>query len=533
MVRRIASQKTLLGSQLDLLVILLQTMQVTCRVHSDIQTEAADSGVFERLIESLSWPNQLKALDEIQPFESEEVQAQMVFQIQALQTLQALCQNNPQNLNHFQAFGGWENVTQVILWCTEYFSINPGLREQAHAAETNNSSAGDAREEAETGKTAEAEFGYLSHHGFVSESSEPLPPPPGVSREVCRELEGIFDALTQFFIYPNTALFIGASKTNLEEIVRRVLLVVLNVFDDTDHPSAAKIRVCEKLPKYPELHFFVIQLLSKMVQVSGEFIEVIKSLKFYEILFSRKFFWATPSHFEEDVNLKLLPQHISRSDAKCVAVMTAHVRSQSLSLIAYIATLPDRDNAEELKLLLSLLQQHKEQANIVVQISLSLIKILQHNLERTQRALQKLNPLPLLSQIIKLQRSTAVSMREEALQKSKNFFTRARFSILSLLGHFLVNNESTILFTLGDHVIIAELFALLMEEEMRKFTLDQVISLMKVVSNKNYSEHVLHVYRSYLRLLTKVSDQFHFNVSLLGGLRQVLQLNTHSQRLLR
>ena len=110
MVRRIASQKTLLGSQLDLLVILLQTMQVTCRVHSDIQTEAADSGVFERLIESLSWPNQLKALDEIQPFESEEVQAQMVFQIQALQTLQALCQNNPQNLNHFQAFGGWASA---------------------------------------------------------------------------------------------------------------------------------------------------------------------------------------------------------------------------------------------------------------------------------------------------------------------------------------------------------------------------------------------------------------------------------------
>lgn len=553
----VAAKSQLAGSQDDFMWLLVNCVGALLRKFNPAKEQLVHTGIIEVLLGCIGWPVHIveDGSDDVTAATNPKLREEFKRQLLCLEALYKGVQGNSTNARRISSLGGWEKIMDMILWVTEVFSINPLItrakllagsgRPKATVSRWNSGSkrATGARGEnpaIDASPSPSEGFMQFDENRMVGRMAAPEPNLPTRTRE----LDTLFKLLFNICMGTAAADPATLSKeqqssqgTDLSKINRVVVNIIIDLFNVDIRQSPHNVRVRTKLKtEYCELQIVVLQFIVRMVEKSPVSAILCRRYRLWDALFSDSFFYCG---LDEGISAS---EAMQEKDSLRGGIFSS-LRAFTMEALEFLAVVDEHDNIDEIHKVLELLDTYHNEPALVLQVSRSLISILQHNLIQTQKSLARLNALPIIGVIIEEQQQETASYLtstedEEHLHLKETFF-RARYSVLALLTHMLARNDEMIYNTINDSRIVNVVFSLLFEPEMRRYAMAQTVQLMAVKIDAKHSadnSELLKLYDQYFKLFRRAQagslpTSFKLLLQLLEGVRTVIDRNPRTQRL--
>ncbi|KAF0973818.1 hypothetical protein FDP41_007205 [Naegleria fowleri] len=478
------------------------------------------------------------------------------FQTQQL-TMKIITRLIESNYSYLRLFGkqGFSKIRETGLWISFFCTLSSDYESQAQTLRNNPLPQMGSIVRSRSGSLDLANFRFpptpISNSGSIN--VKPFPCPGFISKSTNERAMQFFDCLRKLVklstiisfpktlhsstltpgtpssmppTFDNSYSSYSSTLNNSEQdaIIQKKLSKLLFSFflDSEGDKETITEKALQKLRLLSDFPLYFIDSINRLVSESQTALDVMVSNGLYDVLFSEYFYFYGGSFnpinkieekrsFKDSIPVKDENEGnelLMRSDiCAYIECASAVLRSSVIDFMKYTSTIKGRNNVEECRKLIDILELYNENSFVASEIGLCLLDILRQNFDITQESLYSLKALSVLSRVISKQHTLVTSFDME-LPKSQfyhNEYTEehvraieARNIILNVLD-FALTHEKSLTLALQNHNTIEMMFKIILDPTLKNFVLVHVRQLL----NAKNIEHS-HEFEVLLTCFTEV-----------------------------
>ncbi|EFC50489.1 predicted protein [Naegleria gruberi] len=505
------------------------------------------------LVKYLGWPiEHVSILQDVEWYEIDILsldndRLNHYFQIQYL-TMKIITKLIEYNYSYLRLFGkqGFARIRETGLWISFFFTLNKDYDNQTQTLRNNPLP--------QLGSVVRSRSGSLDLANFrfpptpISNSSglgiKSFPCPGFISKTMNERVMQFFDCLRKLvklstiisfpktvhsstpgtpsnnFAFPDTTFTTHLNNTEQDQHLQRKLSRLLfSFFIDENEKDQMTDKSLRKLKMISDFPLYFMDSINRLVSESQTALDVMVSNGLYDVLFSEYFYLYGGAlnqlnRFEKysQTDLQKTSEEekfiFSKSEISSLVECTSAVlRSSVIDFLKYTATIRGRNNVEECRRLIDIMQLYKENSLVISEVGLCLLDIIRQNHDITQESLFSIKAMSVLSHVVGKQH--AIIRKFETDNQQSQFYQveytedhlraiEARNIMLNILD-FTLTFENSLTLALQNHNTLETLFKVILDPTLKNFVLVHVRQLM----NTKNIEHS-HEFEILLTYFTEV-----------------------------